>query len=221
VINSLLTKINKIALLLPILYFLNTKELIAPEIKDKNIPDIRKVVVIDPGHGMSNKELGKIDWGGARYKEHREADIVLKQAKEIEKMLDSNLYRVILTRQENNTNTPLDSRLALANQLNADIFISLHINNFKRRDIKGFEIYHREYKSEQLAKLAAKNICEMTPLLEKRTLKQEYLMLKDLNCPGILIESGYLSNKGDRGYILDTIPDIEKAIVKTIEDYLK
>lgn len=61
----------------------------------------------------------------------------------------------------------------------------------------------------------------MTPIPKNRLKKEEYLMLKDLNCPGVLVESGYVRSKKDIESITDTIPDIEKAIAKTIEDYLK
>jgi N-acetylmuramoyl-L-alanine amidase len=47
---------------------------------------------------------------------------------------------VLLTR-ETDTFVPLDERSALANQREADLFISLHCNAHRRSSEKGFEIY--------------------------------------------------------------------------------
>jgi N-acetylmuramoyl-L-alanine amidase len=105
--------------------------------------------------------------------------------------------------------------------MGADIFISLHINNFREKNIRGFEVYYRENKSEKLAKLAAKNLEEIALIPKRRIKKEKYLMLKETNCPSILIESEYLSNKRGRKCILDTIPNIEMAVVKTIEEYFQ
>lgn len=90
-------RIGRIALIGPILYFLHTRELIAPG-GEKLTKDPRKVVILDPGHGRSNKKLGKMDFG-TMYKDYIEADIVLEQAKKIKEMLNPSYYKVILTRK--------------------------------------------------------------------------------------------------------------------------
>lgn len=240
---STLKRIGRIILIGSILYFLNFKELIAPEynpivIKSGKVlkEDKRYIVVLDPGHGMSNAAPGLMDWGGARYQDYREMYIVMKQAKDIKEMLDSNRFKVILTRKDNYAPCPRKSRPKIANEADADLFISLHVNkNPYVKNIRGFEVYYRDYKSKELAGLAAKNLEKMTPIPKNWVKNRKYLMLKGLNCPGILIESGYLQTRKDRepllqeylscgSYILsssDTLPGITKAIAKTIEDYLK
>jgi N-acetylmuramoyl-L-alanine amidase len=238
---SAIKRIGRIALIGSILYFLHTKELIAPEYKpiaiESRKPLIeRKVIVLDPGHGISNKESGKMDYGGARYQDYREVYIVMKQAKDIKELLDSTRYKVILTRKDNYSSCPLESRPKLANEINADLFVSLHINrNRQVRNIRGFEIYYRNSKSKKFANSMVKNLETMTPIPKNWVKRENYKVLKNLNCPGILIESGYLQTKKDRepllqeylscgSYILspsDTLPGITKAIAKTIEDYLK
>lgn len=211
-----ITKLLKILLL----SFIGLSFQIRPtENSETKFEDNRKIIVLDPGHGMSNKEKGKIDYG-ANYKNFYEANIVLQQAKIIRKMLNPLKYRVVLTREDNLKPTPVEYRPKLADSLNADLFISLHVNNFRLKSIKGFEIYYERDKDISLAKILAKNLEGITPITKRKIKKENYKMLDKVKCPAILIESGYISNKHDRKYILDTIPDIEKAITKTIENYL-
>ena len=219
--KNLMDKIGKALLLISIISSFEPAKTITSEIKYK---DTRKVIILDPGHGMDNKgnwPLSK-EWKfdeGATYKKYRETDIVLEQAKTIKNMLDSTKYKVILTREDNFIPTPLRFRPYFANQNNADLFISLHTNNFELRRIKGSEVFYRENKNRGLAKLAAKNLEKFTPIENRQVKKRNYIVLDSINCPAILIEPGYLSNSRDRKYLTDTIPDIEKAIAKTIKDY--
>lgn len=212
-----INKLSKILLFAAIGFFSQIRPTANSEIKFK---DPRKVVVLDPGHGMDNQKLEAIDLG-ATYKQYYEAGIVLEQAKNIKKMLDNTKYKVILTRQDIKTSMALENRSKLADSLNADLFISLHVNNFKLKRIIGFEIYYKKNRDKRLAELLAKNLEANTPIKKRRIKKEDYKVLENTICPSILIECGYLSNKHDRKYILDTIPDIEQAIAKTIENYFK
>ncbi len=77
-------------------------------------------VVIDPGHGGHDP--------GALGKGLNEADLVLDVALRLEKLLaDEPGLEVTLTRRTN-VYIPLEERTAIANRLNADLFISIHAN---------------------------------------------------------------------------------------------
>lgn len=79
------------------------------------------VIVLDPGHG--GDETGALGPSGAR-----EKDLVLMIAHSLERRLEERLgVRVILTREEDQ-NLGLDARSAIANQHQAALFISLHLN---------------------------------------------------------------------------------------------
>lgn len=229
---NLLKNLRKTLLFLPLIYSLSSPKLIAPEFKSLPIeyskPIIkRKIIVLDPGHGMGNRDKGLLDWG-ISYKEYKEAEIVLEKAKNIEKMLDQTKYKVILTRKDNKTHSPIESRPELANENEADIFISIHVNGYQGwKNISGSEVYYRKdsnkelkSKSRKLAKIAAKHLEEMTFIPNRAILQEDYLMLKEIKCPAALLDVGYLLNEKDRNTILNT-DYVERAIVKTIEEYLK
>jgi N-acetylmuramoyl-L-alanine amidase len=221
-----LKRIGRIALIGSILYFLNTKESIAPEYKSiaietgkPLIEDRRKVVVLDPGHGMGNRVRGLMDWG-MTYQDDKEAKIVLTKAKNIKNMLDPSKYKVILTREDNVTPCPIESRPELANKLNANMFISLHVNDYKGwKSISGSEVYWRYKKDKELANLAAKNLEDIAGISNRWVMQEDYLMLKGVKCPAAALEVGYLLNEGNREKILNE-SGVEKAVVKTIEVFL-
>lgn len=84
-------------------------------------PNVRKVIVIDAGHG--GKDPGA---AGAR---SREKDVNLAAAKALKARLEqSGRYRVVLTRSDD-TFIPLEQRVAIARRASADLFISLHADS--------------------------------------------------------------------------------------------
>lgn len=80
--------------------------------------DIR--IVIDPGHG------GQDD--GAKSFNLKEKDLALSIAKKTKSMLNDLGFKVLLTRNEDKDLT-LVERSKLAEQLNANLFVSIHVNS--------------------------------------------------------------------------------------------
>lgn len=121
----------------------------------------KKIIVIDPGHG--GKDPGAIS--GKLY----EKDVVFRLAKKIEKL--SKNYKDLEVKLTRNKDIflPLEERAAIANTMNGDLFISLHANAFKDRNVGGMEIYHldntRDEYSSKLARVENK-ISEKVTLLD-------------------------------------------------------
>ena len=107
-----------------------------------------KIIVIDPGHG--GKDPGTVK--GRLY----EKDIVLRLAKKIRDV--SKKYKGIevkLTR-DRDIFLELPERAKIANRLDGDLFISLHVNSFKDETAAGMEIYHLDNtRNEYSRKLAS------------------------------------------------------------------
>ena len=107
-------------------------------------------IVLDPGHGGS--ETGAVGAGGTA-----EADLTLLIAKALRIELRRRLrVEVVMTRTEN-VDIPLESRTAIANENQADLFISLHLNSSFGSSPRGAETYFlsREASDQQAAALAA------------------------------------------------------------------
>lgn len=116
--------------------------------KPVNLPGIR-TIVIDPGHG--GKEVGAIGPGGLM-----EKDATLTLCRRLASALEAKLKtRVILTRSDD-TVVPLDQRTSIANQYNADLFLSVHMNAAIVKGAHGAETYFLSLEaSDELAKKAA------------------------------------------------------------------
>ena len=108
-----------------------------------------KTVVIDPGHG--GKDTGAIG------RQHKEKDIVLAIALKVRDYLKQYLpdLNVVMTREEDKF-VPLDERARIANEYDADLFVSIHANSIRNARIYGAETFvlglHRSEENLEVAK---------------------------------------------------------------------
>jgi N-acetylmuramoyl-L-alanine amidase len=97
------------------------------------VPKMR--IVVDAGHG--GWDLGTVGRRGLV-----EKDLVLEIAQRLGKLLESRLgAEVILTRNDDNY-IPLDERAGIANQAQADLFVSVHANYSDLASARGVETYY-------------------------------------------------------------------------------
>jgi N-acetylmuramoyl-L-alanine amidase/putative methionine-R-sulfoxide reductase with GAF domain len=107
------------------------------------VPKMR--IVVDAGHG--GWDLGTVGKRGLL-----EKDLVLEIAQRLGKLLESRLGAdVILTRNDDNY-IPLDERAGMANQSQADLFISVHANYSDLPSARGVETYYTNFFSAPNAK---------------------------------------------------------------------
>ncbi|MGD1024250.1 MAG: N-acetylmuramoyl-L-alanine amidase [Candidatus Sulfotelmatobacter sp.] len=107
------------------------------------VPKMR--IVVDAGHG--GWDLGTVGRSGLL-----EKDLVLEIAQRLGKLLESRLgAEVILTRNDDNY-IPLDERAAMANQAQADLFVSVHANYSDLPSARGVETYYTNFFSAPNAK---------------------------------------------------------------------
>ncbi len=108
-----------------------------------HMPKMR--IVVDAGHG--GWDLGTVGRRGLL-----EKDLVLEIAQRLGKLLESRLGAdVILTRNDDNY-IPLDERAGMANQAQADLFISVHANYSDLPSARGVETYYTNFFSAPNAK---------------------------------------------------------------------
>jgi N-acetylmuramoyl-L-alanine amidase len=107
------------------------------------VPKMR--IVVDAGHG--GWDLGTVGKRGLL-----EKDLVLEIAQRLGKLLESRLgAEVILTRNDDNY-IPLDERAGMANQSQADLFVSVHANYSDLPSARGVETYYTNLFSSPSAK---------------------------------------------------------------------
>lgn len=86
-------------------------------------PGQEKIVVIDPGHG--GRDPGAMGPTGLK-----ESEVVLQVALRLEDLLASRGIQVVMTRSDDRF-LSLSHRAAIANQVRADLFLSIHCNSAK------------------------------------------------------------------------------------------
>ena len=149
-------------------------------------PAIGKIrrIVVDAGHG--GHDPGALGAGGDQGKGHRPADRPEAGPQAPEELgLD-----VVMTRSTD-VFIELQERTAIANQVGADLFVSIHANAALNRNSNGIETYYLNLaKTEKVAQLAAK---ENGTTLEKVSLLQAVLF--DLMANYKLNDSAHLADE--------------------------
>jgi len=150
-----------------------------------------KKIIIDPGHGGSDPGAPGF------YKDAWEKDIVLKMAHKLAGILKERLKcTVLLTRSEDKRLT-LEERTAIANTKRADLFISLHCNAAKNKELKGIETYFLNLAtdSQAIAVAARENATS-----EKNISDLDYI-LSDLMKNAKIEESTRLANIVHKNFV--------------------
>jgi N-acetylmuramoyl-L-alanine amidase len=131
-------------------------------------------IVIDPGHG--GHDTGTIGPSGVM-----EKDLVLDVALRLKDLIEERLGgEVVLTRTDD-TFIPLERRTEIANENQADLFVSIHANSSRDRAVRGIETFYLDFTSspdnEEIASrenaTSEKTIFELQDLVRKIALKEK------------------------------------------------
>ncbi len=170
-----------------------------------------KIVVLDAGHGGTDPGAA----GNGIYEKNCTLNIV-NAAKDYFDMDES--IKVYYTRTTNsqanmtsgssglNTSTSLRARTDLANEVDADLFISVHINSASNTSARGTEVYYSSNNNRKndggltaskLAQLAYDNMVKAVGSSKRGVKTANFYVVRYTNMPAILIETAFISNKQD------------------------
>jgi N-acetylmuramoyl-L-alanine amidase len=175
------------------------------------------LVVLDAGHG--DKDPGAISAKGRQEKDFN-LSMILKLAKALEK---DPLIQISLTRQDD-TFLELDDRVKLANEQQADLFVSIHGNSFKTNTgISGTETYYSREDSKGLADVLHRHILEAAGFKDRNVRKNDLRVTKNTVMPAVLCEIGYMSNPQEELALFDEALQtrVAEAIAAGIREYLQ
>lgn len=174
-------------------------------------------VVLDPGHG--DKDRGATGASG-----QDEKDFTLQLSHKVRERLEQEpQIEVYMTRTDDSFISSIDrERPEFANQLDADIFVSIHGNTFTDAGVSGTETYYYREESLQLAEIMHKHTVEATGFRDRGVKKENFFVVKDTKMPAVLLEVGYLTNPQDEEQLLkDEVQNrIAASIVAGIKEYL-
>jgi N-acetylmuramoyl-L-alanine amidase len=197
-----------------------------------------RTVVLDAGHGGFDQ--------GARGLLGNEKDFALDVVLRARDLLLQAGYNVRLTRSAD-VFVPLEDRAAFANRQSKSIFVSVHFNSGAREDATGIETYSLAPRgvpstndtimsladfqpclgnmrdAENIALATAMHTALITKLgVNDRGIKRaRFIVLRDINIPGVLLEGGFLSNAQDQVRIATPVyrQILAQAIVRGVTSY--
>ncbi|WP_136606100.1 N-acetylmuramoyl-L-alanine amidase family protein [Paenibacillus dokdonensis] len=175
----------------------------------------KKIVVIDAGHGAHDP--GTTGVTGKKEKDFNLA-IVLK----VEKLLkqEPNID-VVLTRSDD-TFLELKDRVKIANDLKADVFVSIHANSAGSSAASGSETYYQRDASKAFANVMHKYLVQATGLSDRGVRYGNFHVIRETKMPAVLLEVGYLSNKKDEATLFtESVQQrVAQGVVNGIKEYL-
>lgn len=181
-------------------------------------PDGSKIfkVVIDAGHGAH-------DPGASSPSGNKEKDFNLALAQKVNDLMKQEPRIAPYMTRSGDTFLELDKRAAFANDLNADLFISLHGNALPGSPASGTETYYYSAKSKTLAQIIHKHVLEAAKLPDRGVKNAGFVVIKKTTMPSILLETGFLTNATDEAVMFSESKqkEIAAAIVAGIKEYLQ
>ncbi len=199
-------------------------------------------IVLDAGHGGSDP--GAVS--SANTGSLKESDLNLQQTLILGNILESNGFNVIYTRDNKTSNPTLSERATLANDINADLFISIHHDSSTSKSAHGISTHYSTYRPlldneglyVEYSSMWGDITCDATPceaavksknLAEKLAKNIASLgfynrgahdhnlyVTKMTTMPSVLIEVGFMSN--DEEVLRVSNPNMMKAIAQKIAD---
>jgi N-acetylmuramoyl-L-alanine amidase len=170
-----------------------------------------KVIVIDPGHG--GIDPGKVSPNGVE-----EKNINLEISKRLATILGQAGAAVILTRE---TDTQLSSsetkglsskhredlsqRVKIANDRNADLYISIHCNSYPDSKQHGAQIFYQpgSEESKHLAESIQQEIIRLLGNTTRKAKAVDYFVTRNSKMPTVIVETGFITNPKEEKLLLD------------------
>lgn len=196
----------KITLLIIFLIILFSVNQVNAYVND--FPLLGKTIYLDAGHGGKDP--------GAIYDNVYEKDINLDIVKKLQFELEKLGAVVLLTRDDDydlasidakkRKQSDLSKRADLINESKCDMYISVHLNAYSSTKWSGLQIFYDDINPNNKVLAEVMNETLKSNLKNVREIKREngYFMYHKINVPGILIESGFITNSNDRYKLKDS-----------------
>ncbi len=200
-----------------------------------------RLIMIDPGHGgaeggAANNEMGLL-----------EKELTLDVSNRLAEHLASKGYATSMTRYDDRV-VPLGDRPDIANRAEAGVFVSVHFNASLNKNAQGLETYtltsegfvstggsqvlgpdalkwpgnNFDFLNAELALAVQRGLLERLQRVDRGLKKARFRVLKTLDCPGILVECGFVSH-GPEALLVRTPVYREKlaqALADAIDSYM-
>ena len=182
------------------------------------------LIVVDPGHVAS--ETGVVGRTGVEEKE-----LTLILSLKLVSLLQQDGFSTMLTRVNNRElsappageeyadfDPGLSRRVALANNNDADIFVSIHVNSFPDPQIGGAQVFYHasSLKGKSLAASIQREMDKSLVNPGRKIMAENFFVLRMTKMPSVLVEVGFLTNPAEEKLLLDE--NYQDKVVAAIYD---
>lgn len=167
-----------------------------------------KLIVIDPGHGGTDS--GSLGYSSNGTIIQMEKDLNLTIALRLNELLKAAGANTYMLREKDQSITLYD-RPAKANELKADLYISVHNNSNENKAPNGTETHYFDkttdpsygYTSKAIAESVQQELVKAVRLKDRGAKSSPLLaVLNKTQMPAIIIEGGFLSNSTELSYMM-------------------
>lgn len=175
----------------------------------------RKRVTIDPGHGGE-------DPGGTGPSGTEEKDITLALALKLQKLMRESGMEVQMTRTDD-MQIQLRPRVAIGDEFDSDVFISIHTNAIANPKINGIETYYFTPQSLPLARAVHRQLVNKLGRPDRGVRRNNFVVVKYNKMPACLVEIGYLTNPTEEKLLKSPAyqQKAAEAILAGVQDYFR
>lgn len=188
----------------------------------------RNLVVLDPGHG--GRDPGKVGADGVM-----EKDLNLSIAWKVKERLEKDGMEVVMTRKkdemlaeeeaQNKKIEDLNNRIAIINQRQPAIAVSIHQNSYPDESVRGAQVFYFTHseKGKAAAESMQKELLEFDQTYTRDIKPNDtYYLLKKTEVPTIIVECGFLSCPEEAAELAEEEyqKKIAAAIAKGIESWV-
>lgn len=178
-------------------------------ISEANLASAGYTIIIDAGHG--GEDGGAISCTGAL-----ESNINLAIARRLNDLMGFLGFHTQMTRTEDisiytegeslsqKKISDLKARVKICNEANNAVLLSIHQNSFTDGKYSGAQVFYSKTAGSQQLAEAMQNTCIKTLNPDSnRQIKQGQgiYLLEEIQCPGVLIECGFLSNPAEEALL--------------------
>ncbi|GMU52329.1 MAG: hypothetical protein AMXMBFR33_14750 [Candidatus Xenobia bacterium] len=176
----------------------------------------RGVVVIDAGHGGGDPGC---------YSRHHgvyEKDITLDIARRLKTVLERQGWKVLMTRETDRDVTyagspdkmELQARCDVANDVGADLFISIHCNASASGQGNGTSIHWYKEEDYEFARNLEPMLGEAIGVGNQGLRRDSFYVLRHTSMPAVLVETAYLSHPHDSSRLVQ--PQVRQLIAERL-----
>lgn len=168
-----------------------------------------KTIIIDIGHanGTGSRGFGR--------EEHASNVIVAQHLQQ--QLSAAGVNVVVLDFPEKDNTTDLNLTKSTANQIGADLLISLHHDASDSPSAKGAHVIYYRDSSRKYAEAVAKPLAELFPGRAEKVVQRSNLAILKVNFDAILCESGFITNEHDWSIQKNHPEQIAQSIVSGLK----